>query len=659
MGLRAVDKSGRDREVDLDEATNAAMETVSGGIVAMDPTTHQPKLVPKSKTDWAVQAATLPLFLYGGPEAKEGAGLLERGAKAAVRAGVTGAETVGSDLVRGLVNKFQGKPSGLSAEGEAGRFATGAGVGTGLSLTGRLLRNVSGLSGAETEAANLNTRRGEAYSKTRAEDQAVKRLRSMTGATAPGVTPTQINDVTRDAQTAVGHSIGTIHKGINDQYQTLFAPYKNNPIEAESFTQPVKDFQAQLQSEGRDRQLGGGARKLLNDAANVGTEEVQASALNVTDPAVARRVLQGAGVPAADIAGMSNQQIILKANDYVQLGSRRVPISKPLTVKEALTYQSRANAILMSRSASANDKAVASAVSRAAQGSLDALDPQMFLSNAEKQQHASLKAQTRSFYTDLGDLFVGKAKTPAEVGAAVFDKQPAHVVSRIVDAATPQERESLRRGFADWAIPEGADISKVVPKLAELDQSGVLKKLYPGRYGQIADWASTFRAQEKLKQMAGTPAGAAEIAAGERTALQSPEGRRFLDRYRKELGDVPPNERAALDAAMAQGAKGGMVRAAGGHGWMLRYAGLIAPIEALLGFGLWRSNPLAAGVAFSAFMGTAGWKAAMRNDATRAAFLDAIEDPNVRRQSARLARLAMGLALTEMKQQPEAQNAAK
>ena len=305
------------------------------------------------------------------------------------------------------------------------------------------------------------------------------------------------------------------------------------------------------------------------------------------------------------------------------------------TVAEVLTIQNRANDILRSTTENASSKSVAASTMKATTAALDELGEGKFLSPAEKETLTALKGRTRSFYTDFGPLMkrLWKTQTPGAVGKELFEKQEPHVIEQAIDAATRRgELGGLQRAFADYVAPEGAKAfgdKGIVTKLANMDASGQLKRLYPDRYGRITTWLDVRTAQSRLNNLVKSPYIASEANEGVRMAMDSPEGRTFMKaaqeslRPGKGIQGVVPN-------------------------FMARWIGLYQPIEAMIGMGMMKHNPAAAAAAFTAFVGNTVFHRALSNDAFREAYYKAITNPNVKQAAYSLARLAMGMATQEM-----------
>jgi hypothetical protein len=673
MPLLTVNKSGAPTPISQEDLENAELGAVSGGLLKVSPDLTGIQFAPKSKSEAITDVATLPLYLYGGPETREGAGFLERNAYRGIRAGITGTETVASDIAQGVGRKLRGQPSGLSLKGEALRFDEGVAFQPLAEAASGLASAASGLPKARAEAAQMTADRDTKASdiaeqkvaggaKLIAESDAIKRIRTILGGTDPKAPPEIINQGTRDSQNALWHSINSIHRDINSGYERLFAPYKKNTTNAETLAAPLIDLRTQLETQGRDSQLGAPTRKLLNDAIELGSPDPLLAHFSAEDLAKMspkeKEGLRGYFAHAkAEIAPAEGASTI-QGRGGPKNNEKKAPGP---TVDQLLTMQSRAQQILRNPSASATDKSVASRVFRSAQGSLDELGDSAFLSPAEKQQHLALKAQTRSFYTDFGDLMRGsRTQTPGALGDKLL-KQPPHVIARIVDSATaqPEALEHIRRSVADAIVPRSeGDVAKTIGTLTKLDRDGTLAKLYPGRYGHLGDWISTLAAERRLAAQAASPMGRAAVQDGLKDAMATPEGRAFIDQYSAVLSKLQPEEqkllsmasgRQALDESLKKWAEGGFAK--GKMGWAARYLGIMAPIEAAMGFGILHKMP--GGVPASLFIGAAGsmiWKAAMRNDKTRAAFLSAITDKNIRRASSAIARIGMGAALEELRQ---------
>ncbi len=621
----------------FDGATPATDDQIASaataGVMKVDPKTGG-AVRAKSWPETIADTASLGLYAYGGPEAPAGASLATRGLYAALRSLITGGETVGADVVSAGGRKVAGKPADLSVGGEASRFAQGTGMGAAFEVARPLVRKLTGESKATvagTEAVKTaregvtNVTRGVTEAGTRGtqEELGRRQIRSELGATAPAVAPGVINQETRGSQNALSHSINAIHSDVNQGYKDLFAPYVKNPVKAETVTGPLHDLKQSLEDTGRMAQVSSKARALLTDALELGD----------TDPL--KQFL-----PGQDLTGMTKTQRKNITASFSKFSNRKLePV--PASVDQVLTVQNRANDILRSTSENATSKSVAASTMKATTAALDELG-EKFLNPAEKETLGALKGRTRSFYTDFGPLMrkLWKTQTPAAVGKELFEKQEPHVIEQAIKAADERgELPGLQRAFADYVAPEGTPLlgeKGIVPKLANMDASGQLAKLYPGRYGRIGAWLDTASQAKRLEGLAKSPVFAAQMNDGLRAAVNSPEGETF---------------RNAAQQSLKPG--GGI----GVPSFIKRWLGLYQVVYAVaLGRGMYAHNmPLAAG-AFAAFVVDELFRKGLSNDAFREAYYKAIMNPNVRQATYSLARLAMGMATQEMKdqQQPSA-----
>lgn len=642
MGLSVI-KIGPDGKpvpmpINQDDLTNAELGMASGGMLGLKkgakgqdlirPTAH-------SAGELAGQLASLPLFLYGGPEAREGAGMLERGLATAGRAGVTGAENVASDIIQKLTSGRKGE---ITPSAEAGAFGTGAAGGGVFEGLRNLIPRTAGL----PQARAARTEATAALAQPLAERQAGQRLRSVLGGTAPQASSDVLNQETRAAQNALGHTINSIHHDINADYRTLFAPYKNNEVPV-TFADPLVELQTQLKAEGRYAQLGRPARTLLESTIEMGQPDPLVAQFGAEEVAsMSHKEREGYrayfGKAKAPVENAGEVQSTIKGRGQPKVAPK--PVGP--TVQRVLQKQSEATGILMNPSAKATDKAVARDVLNRTQGSLDELGDKQFLTPAERQQHQALKGRTRSFYTDYRMLqHPGRTQTPGAIGAMLLN-QPQHVISRLIDSAKDiREIESLRRSVADAIIPpEGGTLEAAIPRLQEMDQAGTLRKLYPGRYGRLADWTSTITAQRRLDAATKDPQLQNQAVQGLQSAANSPEGRAFLTRMEKLKLKTP--QQAAVESVRPGSGQQQVLPS-----FMVRWIGLYQPIEALIGMGMMKTNPAVAAGAFATFIAHTGFRRALQNEAFRTRYLSAIENPNVQQSVYSLARLAMGIALTE------------
>lgn len=675
--------------------------------------------LPKTKTEALTQAATLPLFLYGGPEAEEGASFGTRMLYRALRAGVTGTENLASYGVQGLTNKLEGKPSGMSLGGAAQAFGLGAAASPALELATSLAGHASGLTAADKASKEALTARNKALGEVgtaqqgvnkaqsdiaqatakaaqdrknqlasetnkeigksavqlTTEAQAGKRLRSILGGTAPQAESDVVNQETRNSQNAVWHAINSIHQDINAGYKKLFARYAKNTTNPSTLADPLVALRTQMQLQGRDAQLGAPTRKLLNDAIELGSPDPLLAHFSAEDLAMMSPRDRDA---ARGLFAKAKTETTKEGDRPNYLGKSSAPKPKKEvpgpTVDQHLILQSRAQQILRNTSASATDKGVASQIFRASHASLDELGDQKFLTDAEKQQHQVLKGRTRSFYTDFGNLFgSGKTQTPGELGEKLI-KQPTHVIERVIGAATPTERSAIQRSFADYVLPEGAEMKDIIPKLGDADRKGLLRKLYPGRYGQLKDWTSTITAQDRLERMGQDPRTQQEAIDGLRDAANTPEGRAFLDRMMKmdpakqaatTVGKPKVISRAPLTEALKNqgraikeyeklptGHEAAIASLKPGQNsivppFMARWMGLYQPIEALIGMGMMKTHPGVAAGAFTLFATHTAMRRAFASESFREQYYKAITNPNLRQSVKALARLSMGQALQE------------
>ncbi len=622
----------------FDGATPATDDQIASaataGVMKVDPKTGG-AVRAKSWPETIADTASLALYAYGGPEAPAGASLATRGLYAALRSLITGGETVGADVVSAGGRKVAGKPADLSVSGEASRFAQGTGMGAAFEAARPLVRRMTGESkatAAGTEA--VKTAREEVTGATRGvteaglrgtqEELGRRQVRSELGATAPAVAPGIINQGTRESQNALSHSINGIHSDINQGYKDLFAPYAKNPVNAETVTGPLHDLKQGLEDTGRMAQVSPKARVLLTDSLELGTKDPLKQYL-----------------PGQDLSGLTKIQRKNLTSSFSKFSNKKLePV--PATVDQILAVQNRANDVLRSTTENATSKSVAASVMKATTAALDELGETKFLTPAEKETLTALKGRTRSFYTDFGPLMrrLWKTQTPGSVGKELFEKQEPHVIEQAIKSATERgELPGLQRAFADYVAPEGATLlgdKGIVPKLANMDATGQLAKLYPGRYGWIGTWLDTATQQKRLEGLAKSPVLAEQMNDGLRAALDSPEGKTFRD---------------AATAALKPGSgKSDIIPF-----FLKRWIGVYQPIEAAaMGMGMMKGNLPLAATAFGAFVGNTLFHRALSNDAFREAYYKAIMNPNVRQATYSLARLAMGMATQELKDQQQA-----
>jgi hypothetical protein len=593
-----------------------------------DPKNVQRKTWPETIAD----ILALPLFMYGGPEAPEGAAFLEKSLYAGGRAALTGAETVGSDIISGLGRKVAGKPSGLTIPGEAERAAQGAGIGLVFEGARPVIKKLTGetkatAAGTEAVTSAREGATGAAKGVTEAgvrgtqEEKGLQTVKSQLGASAPKLPAGTINQETRAAQNDVAGSINAIHRDINQGYKNLFAPYAKNPVKTETITGPLHDLKQELEDGGRMSQVSPKARTLLNDGLSLGSGDPLA-----------------AFMPGQDLSKLTKTQRKNLESAFSRFSSKKLE-AVPATVEQVLAIQNRANDILRSGTENAASKAVAASTMKSTTAALDEMGDTQFLTPAEKEQHSALKGRTRSFYTDFDPLMkkLWRTQTPAKVGEEIF-KQPQHVIEQAIESATKEGKlGGLQRAFADSITPEGATLlgdKGIVPKLQEMDRKGLLQKLYPGRYGKLQDWLDTAAQQKKLESLAKVPATQAQMANGVRMALDSAEGKTFMN--------------AAQQALKPKGAV---------PNFMIRWVGLYQPIEAIaMGMGMMKKNIPMAVAGLATYFGTTAFKRFMADDAFREAYYKAITNPNVQQATYSLSRLAMGMAVKEMnsQQQPDA-----
>jgi hypothetical protein len=614
----------------FDGATPATDEDVASaatmGVMKTDPKTGG-AVRAKSWPETIADVVSMAPFLYGGPEAEAGAGLLKRGLYAGGRAALTGMETVGSDIISAGGRKIAGQPANLSVGGEAGRFAQGTAGGALFEGARPLAKKLSGetkATAAGTEAVKSATEgaAGAATGVTEAgvrgtqEQKGLQQVKTELGASAPKLAPNVVNQETRATQNAAAHSVNAIHADINEGYKKLFAPYNKNPVKTETVTGALHDVKQMLEDTGRMAQVSPKARTLLNDGLAVGN----------TDP------LQQY-LPGQDLTKLTPAQRKNLTASFSKFSSKKLE-AVPASVEQVLALQNRANDILRSGTENATSKSVAAQTMKATTAALDEMGESQFLTPAEKELHAALKGRTRSFYTDFGPLMKGlwKTKTPEQVGKLLFEKEPTHVIEQaITSAAQKGELPGLQRAFADYAAPEGTLLlgdKGVVAKLRELDRKGLLQKLYPGRYGKLSTWLDTAAQQKRLEALARSPAVQAQVIAGIRAAADSPVGKIFMN---------------AAQQSLKPGTSGNIFPP-----FMARWIGLYQPIEAMIGMGMMKHNAPAAAAAFAAFVGHTAFRRALADDAFREAYYKAITNPNVQQAVYSLTRLSMGLAIKEM-----------
>lgn len=638
------------------------------GLVNFDPKTRKPSLnVPRTKMDVATDALGLLPFLYGGPEAAEGASLGARALYRLGRAGLTGAETVGSDLIHAAGNKLQGRPSGITPIGELERFGMGAAAQPLIEGASGLIGRITGRAGADAAAREAEANRVKALAENAAqhrdaalrlgsENNAAHRLRTLLGGSAPDAAPADINRETINSQNAVGHAINTIHRGINDQYERLLRDHKDVELPEGVSGERAASLKGALEDDGRWHKLAPSAQALVNDTIRQGGGLKQTLGYDVDGKPIGAtekilndhpdKILRAVGYEDPILAGMTKEEMRGEAYSVLGDGPIEIPAqSKPFSAGRALTLTSRAGGILRS-GANAESKSAALQISRLLHEQMGDIE---LLSPDEKLEHERLKGETRAFYNDFGDVRL-KGKTPGDIGAKLI-AQPPHVLHRIIDAAGPQERASLERAFADSVLPRDGSLETAIPKLAEADRNGTLRKLYPGRYGKLTDWTGTAAAQQRLDQEMHSPAAQAEAAKGMRAALSTPEGRAFMDRMAKLKLKTPDEAIAKLptgrEAAVASLKPGGR-----GMHFMARYIGIYAPMEALMGYGVFRNSPLEAAAAFTTIAGShLIFHSALANDAFRERYYRVITNPKIGQVAYGLARLGMGMALEQLRSQ--------